>query len=91
MFDLIPTEPLEYQIYADWLEDQGSLLTTAVRKGILLLEDSEPQGCVYKEWEVIGSGYYSQGDGSGRAGWLLPVIVLVLDTVLTWRMGYDGR
>lgn len=35
MFNLIPTEPLEYQVYADWLEDQGVILTAAIREGVL--------------------------------------------------------
>lgn len=35
VFNLIPTDPDEYKIYADYLEDQGAVLTSSVRKGIL--------------------------------------------------------
>lgn len=35
MFNLVPTDPDEYKIYADWLEDQGVILTAAIRQGIL--------------------------------------------------------
>lgn len=36
MFNLIPTDPDEYKVYADWLEDQG-IHSLSVRKGILPL------------------------------------------------------
>lgn len=59
MFDLIPTEPLEYQVYADFLEENGIILTAAIRKGIL------------PEFIGLKNVYpdYAQGDASGwRAG-----------------------
>lgn len=40
MFNLIPTEPEEYKVYADWLGDQGVILTDSIRDGILSLVDN---------------------------------------------------
>lgn len=69
-FNLIPTEPLEYKIYADLLEDQGTILTTSIRHKILPLdgEDGHGYGCIREIWcdETVGSGdLITNGDGDG--------------------------
>lgn len=69
MFNLIPTEPFEYHVYADWLEDQG-LFPLSVRKGILpLLEDGE--GCSNGYFDVKGGDCMdANGKGDGRNYWV---------------------
>lgn len=47
MFNLIPTDPDEYKIYADWLEDQDKILTSSVRRGTLSFV------CIVKTGEAI--------------------------------------
>lgn len=44
MFNLIPTEPDEYKVYADWLEDCGHLCTMSIRGGVLPLDDEMGNG-----------------------------------------------
>lgn len=44
MFDLIPTDPDEYKVYADWLEDQGVILTKSIRAKILPLDNEYGNG-----------------------------------------------
>lgn len=84
MFNLIPTEPDEYKVYADWLEDHG-LYCLAVRKGILPLNAEYGDGDGYRHLRFIGDGdghevfghgcasgkeerYYSCGCFSGKGG-----------------------
>lgn len=67
IFNLIPTEIDEYKVYADWLEDQGVILTAAVRQGILSLH--------INRHDTGGDAFYEDGfcsedegdycDGSG--------------------------
>lgn len=81
MFNLIPTEPLEYQIYADWLEDQGVVLTAAIRKGILYHSNEIDHWMAMgygSGWTYIparvnpaGEGSGSQGHGQGLGHWSL--------------------
>lgn len=54
VWNLIPTEILEYRVYADWLEDQGVILTAAARKGILPLD--EECGCGWGSGDSITAG-----------------------------------
>lgn len=74
VFNLIPTEPDEYKIYADWLEDEGVILTTAIRKGILpfdecsgisLLKESLEDG-LYQALKKRILPFDLNGDGGGE-------------------------
>lgn len=66
MFNLIPTDPLEYKIYADWLEDRGVILTASIRMGILPFFTPENGGeAAGREEAVICTGK-SLGGGVGN-------------------------
>lgn len=75
IFNLIPTEPDEYKIYADWLEDQGVILTASIRKGIMYFDVKRIEGRLttathhdHHNWMGYGDGdgCGSQGDGYDR-------------------------
>lgn len=62
-FNLVPTDKVEYQVYADWLEDQGTILTAAVRVGVLCLdENTDSSG-----WKVQPQWFNLGGCADGRA------------------------
>lgn len=64
MFNLIPTEPNEYKVYADYLEDHGAILTTAVRKGILSFDrfpSGSLTGCCFDQYAYGDGGGYAEG------------------------------
>lgn len=65
VFDLIPTEPLEYKVYADWLEDQGAIFTAGIRKGILEFNKNDRDLCGLSN---EGTVRWSCGEASGA--WL---------------------
>lgn len=71
IFNLIPTEPDEYKVYADWLEDQGEILTAAIRKAQLPVFVTKSVGVAERcSGDSMGSGTglgvgYGYGLGSG--------------------------
>lgn len=60
MFNLIPTDPDEYKVYADWLEDQGVVLTASIRRGILLFSEGQ-----IDDFQRIDEDNYSGGYAGG--------------------------
>lgn len=68
IFNLIPTEPLEYQVYADWLEDQGVILTAAIRKGELPMDYPEEE-----DFDYGGPWHCGYGNGYGESRYYSPL------------------
>lgn len=82
IFNLIPTDPLEYQVYADYLEDQGTILTTAIRRGILPFDTKIGDGSGIdhtRHFLYSGTGGDNRGWGSGMS-----------PDGIYWSSGYCG-
>lgn len=84
MFNLIPTEPFEYHVYADWLEDQGAILTAAVRKGIIFFGGNNGERCQGFEGIMKHNG---QGKGSGAYWWggVISCGAVESDKIYDWK------